>query len=83
MALVSNAPNGRIVIKSGMSLTELRPALHALPHQDKFTLVQELLAELAQQEELTKAGVVLENSYPLWTTSKNHEVAASLQKLLL
>ena len=27
-------------------------------------LVQELLAELAQQEELTKAGVTLKNSSP-------------------
>lgn len=45
-------------------------------------LVQELLAELAQQEELTKAGVVLENSYPVWTPAENHEAAASLQKLL-
>lgn len=70
------------MIKSGMSLTELRPALHALPRQEKFMLVQELLAELSQQEELTKAGVVLENSYPLWTPTENHEAAASLQKLL-
>jgi hypothetical protein len=77
MALVSSA-----VIKSNMSLTELRPALHALPRQEKFMLVQELLAELAQQEELTKTGVVLENSYPIYTPSENHEAAISLQELL-
>ena len=70
------------MVKSDMSLTELRPALHALPRQEKFMLVQELLAELAQQEELTKAGVVLETPYPLWTPSENHEAAMSLQKLL-
>ncbi len=45
-------------------------------------LVQELLAELAQQEELTRAGVILENDYPLWTPLENHEGAAVLLKLL-
>lgn len=45
-------------------------------------LVQELLAELAQHEDLTKAGPVLENAYHLWTPSENHEAAASLLKLL-
>nr|WP_309695641.1 hypothetical protein [Armatimonas sp.] len=77
MAFISKA-----VIKSSMSLTELRPALHALPRQEKFMLVQELLAELAQHEDLTKAGLVLENAYHLWTPSENHEAAASLLKLL-
>jgi hypothetical protein len=59
-----------------MSLTELRPAVRALPTGDKFLLVQELIAELAHEE-----GVpVIE--YPVWSPYDAHGAAATLLKLL-
>ena len=59
-----------------MSLTELRPAVRALPRRDKFLLVQELIAELAQEE-----GVTL-IEYPGWSPYDAHDAAATLQQLL-
>jgi hypothetical protein len=59
-----------------MSLTELRPAVRALPPGDKYLLVQELLAELAGEE-----GVV-GIEYPVWSPYEAHAAAATLLKLL-
>ena len=44
-----------------MSFAELRPVVSALPRRDKFLLVQELAAELSQEE----GGTVSE--YPVWS----------------
>jgi hypothetical protein len=44
-----------------MSLAELLPSIQALPRSDKFRLVQELIAELAQEEGLA------EGEYPVWS----------------
>ena len=59
-----------------MSITELRSALHALPRSDKFLLVQELLAELAQEE------TVKPIEYPIWSPYDAHEAAAVLSRVL-
>jgi hypothetical protein len=59
-----------------MSLTELLPSVQALPRSDKFRLVQELIAELAEEEGLA-AG-----EYPVWSPYDSHEAAAKLLKLL-
>ncbi|HEY7327309.1 MAG TPA: hypothetical protein VH592_06715 [Gemmataceae bacterium] len=59
-----------------MSLTELRPAVKALPRRDKFLLMQELLAELAQEE-----GVAV-IEYPVWSPYDAHDAAAALLELL-
>lgn len=59
-----------------MSLNELLPAVQALPRQDKFRLVQELIAELAQEEGIP-AG-----EYPIWSPYEAHEAAATLMRLL-
>jgi hypothetical protein len=59
-----------------MSLAELLPAVQALPRKDKFRLVQELIAELAQEEGLA------EGEYPVWSPYDAHEAAATLLQLL-
>ena len=59
-----------------MSLTELRPAVRALPTGDKLLLVQELIAELAHEEGIP----VIE--YPIWSPYDAHGAAATLLKLL-
>ncbi len=59
-----------------MSLTELRPAVRALPRRDKFLLVQELVAELAQEEGATPI------EYPVWSPYDAHAAAATMLQLL-
>ncbi len=59
-----------------MSLTELRPAVRALPRCEKFLLVQELIAELAQEEGVTPI------EYPVWSPYDAHAAATTLLKLL-
>jgi hypothetical protein len=59
-----------------MSLAELLPAIQALPRPDKFRLVQELIAELAQEEGIA-AG-----EYPIWSPYDAHEAAGVLMQLL-
>lgn len=59
-----------------MSLTELRPAVQALPRRDKFLLVQELIAELALEE------VVPAIEYPIESLHDSYEAAAIMQQML-
>jgi hypothetical protein len=59
-----------------MSLTELRPVLRALPRREKFVLLQELIAELAQEE----GAPVIE--FPVWSPYEAHDAAATLLQLL-
>lgn len=59
-----------------MSLTELRPAVRALPRRDKFLLVQELIAELAGEEGIAPI------EYPVWSPYEAHAAAATLLQLL-
>lgn len=59
-----------------MSLTELRPSVRALPRQDKFLLVQELIAELAQEAN----GAPIE--FPVWSPYEAHAAAAVMLQML-
>lgn len=59
-----------------MSITELRSAAHALPRRDKFLLVQELLAELAEGE----AARPIE--YPVFSPLDAYAAAAVLSRVL-
>jgi hypothetical protein len=59
-----------------MSLTELRPAVRVLPRSEKFLLIQELLAERAQEEGVTAV------EYPVWSPYDAHGAAATLLQLL-
>ena len=62
-----------------MSLTELLPSVHALPRSEKFRLLQELVAELAQEE---SGAAEAEVEYPVWSPYDAHEAAATLLQLL-
>jgi hypothetical protein len=59
-----------------MSLSELRSAVQTLPRRDKFLLVQELMAELAQEEGVAAV------EYPVWSPYEAHDAAATLLQLL-
>lgn len=59
-----------------MTLSELRPAVRALPRRDKFLLVQELITELGREEGIA-AG-----DYPIWSPYDAHAAAATLLRLL-
>lgn len=59
-----------------MSFAELLPVVHALPRSEKYRLMQELIADLAQEEGLA-AG-----EYPVWSPYDAHEAAATLMHLL-
>jgi len=59
-----------------VSLAELLTAVHSLPRTDKLRLVQELIADLAQEEGLS-AG-----EYPVWSPYQAHEAAATLMQML-
>jgi hypothetical protein len=59
-----------------MSLAELRTAVRALPRRDKFPLVHERIAELAQEEGVTAI------EYPVWSPYDAHAAAATLLQLL-
>jgi len=59
-----------------MSLAELLPSIQALPRQEKFTLVQELIAELAREEAMAKG------EYLIWSPYEAHEAAATLLQLI-
>ncbi len=59
-----------------MSLAELMPIVQSLSRGEKYRLVQELLAELAQEEGLA-AG-----EYAVWSPYEAHEAAATLLQLL-
>ena len=59
-----------------MSITELRSAAKTLPRQDKFLLVQELLAELAEEEAIKPI------EYPIYTPLDAHSAVATLFRVL-
>ena len=63
-----------------MSLTELLPALQALPRADKLQAIQFLASELVREEEVTplQPGA----SYPIWSPYDAFEAAETLQRLL-
>ena len=59
-----------------MTLAELMPTIHALPRQDKFQLMHELIADLALDEGLA------DGEYPIWSPYEAHDAAGVLLQLL-
>lgn len=61
-----------------MKLAELIPALHDLPREEKFRVVQFLTAELAQDEGALVPGA----EYPVWSPWEAHDAATALTQYL-
>jgi hypothetical protein len=63
-----------------MSLTELLPAIHALPRADKLRLMQVLVAEIANEEAiaLPPSGM----AHAIWTPYDAYDAAATLLDVL-
>ena len=59
-----------------MSITELRSAARDLPRRDKFLLVRELLAELAEEEAIRPI------EYPIHSPLDAHAAVATLFRVL-
>ena len=63
-----------------MLLAELIPVLQALPHADKFRLLQFLVFDLAQEEGIPFLNPNL--TYPIWTPYHTIEAADTLLQAL-
>ncbi len=63
-----------------MSLTELLPAIHALPRTDKLRLMQILVAEIANEETVTLSTTDI--SHAIWTPYDAYDAAATLLQVL-
>lgn len=63
-----------------MSITELLPAMRALPRSEKFRLVRLLLDDLAAEELL--AGLEQGQEFPRYTPEFTPEAASQLAMLL-
>jgi len=63
-----------------MSLTELLPAIHALPRIDKLRLMQLLVAEIACEE--TVVALPTDMSHAIWTPYDAYDAAATLLHVL-
>ena len=59
-----------------MTIAEAYSSANTLTRDDKYKLIQELIADLARGEGL------LESEYPVWSQYDAHEAAASLKNLL-
>lgn len=63
-----------------MSLTELLPAIHALPRADKLRLMQVLVAEIAGEEAVALPAPDIAHS--IWTPYDAYDAAATLLQTL-
>ncbi|HTU16821.1 MAG TPA: hypothetical protein VMG10_02060 [Gemmataceae bacterium] len=63
-----------------MSITEIIPAVHALPRSEKFRLVRLLLDDLAQEDLLS--GLKHGQEFPIYTPEFAPEAASQLAMLL-
>jgi hypothetical protein len=63
-----------------MSLTELLPAVHALPRADKLRLMQVLIAEIANEEAIGLPPTDM--SHTIWTPYDAYDAAATLLHVL-
>ena len=63
-----------------MSLSELLPAVKALPRPDKLRLMYFLVVELAHEEGVSLLEANAE--YPIWTPLNAFEAAETLKRLL-
>lgn len=63
-----------------MPLTELLPAIHALPRADKLRLIQVLVAEIANEEASTEPTTDM--AHAIWTPYDAYDAAATLLRVL-
>jgi len=63
-----------------MSLTELLPAIHALPRADKLRLMQVLVAEITNEE--ATAVPPTDMAHAIWTPYDAYDAAATLLDVL-
>jgi hypothetical protein len=63
-----------------MSLTELLPAIHALPRGDKLRLMQVLVAEIASEEAVMLPPA--DTAHTIWTPYDAYDAAATLLHVL-
>ena len=63
-----------------MSLTELLPAIQALPRADKLRLMQVLVAEIANEEAI--AVLPTDMAHAIWTPYDAYDAAATLLDVL-
>ena len=63
-----------------MSLTELLPAIHALPRADKLRLMQLLVAEIANEEAVALPPTDVPHA--IWTPYDAYDAAATLLHVL-
>jgi hypothetical protein len=63
-----------------MSLSELLPAIHALPRADKLRLMQVLVAEIATEEAVALPAT--DTAHIIWTPYDAYDAAAVLLHVL-
>ena len=63
-----------------MSLTELLPAIHALPRADKLRLIRVLVTEIANEEAITTPPPTM--TYAIWTPYDAYDAATTLLLVL-
>jgi hypothetical protein len=63
-----------------MNLSEMLPALHALPRPEKWRLVQLMVADLAREEE--KSPIEAGAPYPIWSPYHAFDAADAMLKAL-
>lgn len=63
-----------------MSLTDLLPAIHALPRADKLRLIQVLVSEIANEESMTMPAT--DTPQAIWTPYDAYDAAATLLQVL-
>ena len=63
-----------------MSLTELLPAIHALPRADKLRLMHVLVAEIAHEEAIALPPTDM--LHTIWTPYDAYDAAATLLRVL-
>ena len=63
-----------------MSLTELLPAIHALPRADKLRLMQVLVTEIANEEAIGLPPTDI--SHAIWAPYDAYDAAATLLRVL-
>jgi hypothetical protein len=67
-----------------MSVSEMLPAIRALPRPDKFWLAQMLLADLAKEEGTLslEAELVAGSSHPIWSQYDAYDAVPILMQAL-
>ena len=63
-----------------MSLTDLLPAIHALPRADKLRLMQVLVSEIVSEEAIAMPPT--ETPHAIWTPYDAYDAAATLLQVL-